>query len=60
MKQRSRTQPAPTATPASPSQGLPRWEQLAAEHRHALIIALAGMMVKRLSSQSRVKGVDNG
>jgi hypothetical protein len=60
MNQRSEIQPVPVATQTSLTQGLPRWEQLPAEHRHALIIALAEMVVKRLPDQNSAKDVDDG
>ena len=60
MNQPSEIQPVSVAIQKSPTQRLPPWKQLPAERRHALIIALTEMVVKRLPDQNSAKGVDDG
>jgi hypothetical protein len=57
MKPRLKT-PAPSSTPLQPAQTL-LWDDLPAEQRQALIIALAAMMVKLLAERPRPQEVDD-
>ena len=58
MKQRPKTQAA-ASTPLQAAQTLPGWDDLSAEQRQALIIALATMMVKSLAERQRPQEVDD-
>jgi hypothetical protein len=60
MEQRSEIQPVAVAIPNRVPNGLPRWEQLPAERRSALILTLTALMVKRLAGQSRAQRRDDG
>ena len=51
MKRQPKMQP--------PTKTLPRWNELTAEQRQALIITLAAMMVKQLPEQRRTRQVDD-
>jgi hypothetical protein len=60
MKKSSKNQAAATTDQARPNKEVPRWEQIAAEHRQALIITLTEIMVKRLPGQSKAGGGVDG